>query len=152
MRWILLAASLVLVGCNTSGEVTRLPAATSASIGLAGTLIAAQRAQAGVSLPVTQNPALQAAAQAHADDLAARTGLSHTGRDGSTVMQRVRRAGYQACYVAENIARGQPDVPSVIRAWSNSPGHYQNMVNPSGRQFGFARSNDVWVLVLARPC
>lgn len=128
-----------------------MPAATTVSIGRAATFITAERAQAGTST-VIQHPALQAAAQFHADDLARRGGLSHTGSDGSSVTDRVRAAGYQACFVAENIARGQPDVTSVIAAWVNSPGHYRNLVNPAAQHFGFSRSGDAWVLVLARPC
>ncbi|MEM9754704.1 MAG: CAP domain-containing protein [Pseudomonadota bacterium] len=167
---ITLLAAIALAGCNVSGGAipiagtvaasqqpavqapTRVSVSRSVGIGTAGSLISAERARVGISAPLIQHPALQAAAQVHADDIARRGGLSHTGSDGSQVWDRVSRAGYVHCFVAENIARGQPDVPSVIRAWIGSPGHYRNMVNPAAVHFGFARSSDVWVLVLARPC
>jgi uncharacterized protein YkwD len=68
------------------------------------------------------------------------------------VQTRVRRAGYQACLVAENIARGQSDIRSVLADWMTSPGHRSNILNPQVTQYGFAGAGSVWVLVLARPC
>lgn len=146
-----MAIVLALSACSAPEGAQRLTVSQSAGIGLAGTLISTERAQAGTR-PVIHNPALQAAAQAHADDLFTRPGLSHTGSDGSSVMDRIARAGYSACYGAENIARGQPDIDVVIEDWTNSPGHYENLVNAQARHYGFARTGDVWVLVLARPC
>ncbi|MEM9319251.1 MAG: CAP domain-containing protein [Pseudomonadota bacterium] len=142
---------VALAACQTGDDGTRLPVSTSAGIAFAGTLLGSERANAGVS-PVTQHPALQAAAQFHADDLAARSGLSHTGSDGSSMADRIRRAGYQPCFAAENVARGQPDIESVFASWRGSQGHYNNMVNVAARHYGFARSGNSWVLVLARPC
>lgn len=151
MKRLIVLGFLALAGCSVQEGAERLTVSTSAGIGLAGTLIAAERAQAGTS-PIVHNPALQAAAQAHADDLMPRPGLSHVGSDGSSVMQRVSRTGYDACFVAENIARGQPNIEAVIADWRASPGHYANMVNIQARQYGFARTGDVWVMVLGRPC
>ena len=151
IRWIALTAICLLAACNTPEGTARLPVSTSAGIALVGTMLAAERAQAGTS-PVTQNAALQAAAQAHAEDLAARSTLSHTGSDGSSLSDRIARTGYGACFAAENIARGQPSIEAVMTSWRNSPGHYANMVNASARHYGFARAGDAWVLVLARPC
>ena len=149
-RWMALTAILILAGCTPDGA-TRLPVSTSAGIALVGTMLATERAQAGTS-PVTQTAALQAAAQAHADDLAGMSGLSHIGSDGSNLSDRIARTGYSACFAAENIARGQPSIEAVMTSWRNSPGHYANMVSASARQYGFARAGDAWVLVLARPC
>ena len=154
MKRILLITVLIatLAGCNTPQGTARVPLSTTAMIAQAGTLISVQRANAGVPAPVVQNAALQAAAQAHADDLARSGGLSHTGSDGSALRDRLAAARYPACFAAENIARGQPDVSSVIAEWTGSRGHYENMVNAAAQQFGFARAGDIWVLVLAQPC
>ena len=151
MRRLGFALVLALAACNAPEGTTRLPVSTSAGIALVGTMLATERAQAGTS-PVTQNAALQAAAQAHAEDIATSGRLSHTGSDGSSVMDRIARTGYQACFGAENIARGQPSIEAVMSSWRNSPGHYANMVSASARHYGFARAGDAWVLVLARPC
>lgn len=151
MRYLAIFFLAVLTACNTPEGTSRLPVSTSAGIGVAAANLAAIRSQAGTGA-VSQNAALQAAAQAHADDLAARGGLSHTGSDGSNLSDRIARTGYNACWAGENIARGQPDIPSVFQAWTNSAGHYNNMVNAQARHFGFARAGDAYVLVLGRPC
>lgn len=103
------------------------------------------------------NAALSDAAQRHACDMAARGTLSHTGGDGSSVMARIRRAGYTSCYVAENIAYRQPDAPSVMRSWMSSPGHRANILHPQVAVMGvgYATSWDgrpYWVQVFAGNC
>ncbi|MBF9034253.1 CAP domain-containing protein [Rhodobacterales bacterium HKCCE2091] len=155
---LFLTILLALAGCNqNTGPVPvgatpgRVSAGTTFSIAQAAALLSLERANAGVA-PVVQNAALQAAAQAHANDLYDSNTFSHTGSRGSTMSSRIQSAGYTACFAAENIAQGQPDVRSVIASWRTSSGHYQNMVNAQVTQFGFARAGTIWVLVLARPC
>lgn len=87
----------------------------------------------------------------------ARTGrLSHSGRGGSTLGERIRAAGYQPRAWAENVASGQPDAATVIDAWLDSPGHCRNIMNPAYSEIGAAavRGSDgrlYWTLVLATP-
>ncbi|MBF9032478.1 CAP domain-containing protein [Rhodobacterales bacterium HKCCE3408] len=154
MRYYLtsLAIVLMLAACAPQNGTTRVPLATTGLIAQAGTVLSVTRANAGIPAPLVQHPALQATAQAHADDLSATGGFDHVGSDGSSVSDRISAAGYTPCFAAENIARGQPDVPAVMETWIASPDHYRNIINASARNFGFARSGDVWVLVLARPC
>jgi uncharacterized protein YkwD len=94
---------------------------------------------------------LQAAAESHAQYLSRTGNFSHTARAEPRSVPG-RRTGYQACLVAENIARGQPDIRSVVADWMTSPGHRANILNPQVTQYGFAGAGSVWVLVLARPC
>lgn len=97
------------------------------------------------------SPLLAGVAQAHADDMARNRFFSHGGSDGSSVGDRVARAGYGWCAVAENIARGQRDLDSVIRGWQGSPGHRRNMLSGEMAEIGLARGpRDTWVMVLAR--
>lgn len=109
------------------------------------------RAQAARAV-VTEHPALVAAAAGHARDMAQRGYFSHTGADGSSVGGRLRAQGYRWCHVAENIAKGQWSLAEVMDGWFFSPGHRANMVAREAAVFGLARSGDVWVMVLARPC
>ena len=111
------------------------------------------RAEHGLS-QLSENEALQLAATAHAEDMLRHRYFSHNGRDGSTVADRVNRAGYRWCYVAENIAQGQKDLHEVMRAWAQSPGHRANLLSSRVREFGLAAgSGYIWVLVLAaRDC
>ncbi len=68
------------------------------------------------------NEELTQAAQGHATDMAVNDYFSHTSRDGSTLKERVTRAGYELSLVAENIAAGQPSVQSVMAGWTASDG------------------------------
>ena len=102
---------------------------------------------------VMYSPALERAAQAHANDMARRGFFSHEGSDGAAVSDRVSAQGYKWCFVAENIAKGQRDLNQVMRGWTASKGHYKNMVHSSVRAFGLAwGKGNIWVMVLASPC
>jgi len=108
--------------------------------------------------PLTASAKLDAAALGHAQDMAARNELTHTGHDGSSVRERVTRAGYAWQGVAENIAEGQPDAFVVVRDWLESPHHCENLMNPDYTQMGigYAIGNQqtgqsYWVQVFARP-
>ena len=99
---------------------------------------------------------LAEAAQQHACYMARTGKFSHTGSGGSTVGERVTRAGYRWRFVAENIAFGQPDPQSVIASWQGSPGHRRNMLSRDARQIGIGIALDrdsrpYWVMVLAAP-
>lgn len=147
----LLISVLLVSACVPEGS-RRLSIGQSSEIASAGTQITALRAQNGLLRPVGHNPQLQAAAQAHADDIARSGGLSHIGSDGSTLADRVARANYTACFSAENTARGQTEIRAVMADWMASDAHRANLLNAQVTQFGFARASDTWVLVLARPC
>lgn len=110
------------------------------------------RAKHGKSA-VTYSPALERAAQVHADDMARRGFFSHKGSNGSAVSNRISAQGYKWCFAAENIAKGQRDLNQVMRSWTASKGHFKNMVHRSVRGFGLARGQgNIWVMVLASPC
>ncbi|QBY01620.1 CAP domain-containing protein [Rhodophyticola sp. CCM32] len=143
---------LALAACALPPGTDRVPLSSTGMIAQANTLISVQRAGTGIIRPLVHSPALQAAAQAHADDLQVTGGIGHVGSDGSTLSDRINRSSYTACFAAENVARGQPDTRSAVASWANSPGHRANMVNANATQFGFANAGDVWVLVLARSC
>lgn len=144
--------SAVLAACTPAPGTERVSAGESVDIASAGAQLSVQRAQNGIVRPLGYSPALQAAAEAHAEYLSRTGNFSHDGPGGSTPRGRVERAGYRACLTAENIARGQPDIRSVVATWMNSSGHRANILNAQVTQYGFARAGSVWVLVLARPC
>lgn len=103
--------------------------------------------------PVAYSSALEQAALAHATDMARTGTFSHTGSNGSDVGQRVSGAGYEWCFVAENIAKGQETLQRAITGWRNSRGHYRNMIHRRAKAFGLARAEGrYWVMVLAAPC
>jgi len=151
-RILALLLSVTLAACAPGAGTERLSAGGTVDIASAGTQLSFHRAGGGILRPLIHSPALQAAAQAQADDLRTAGQLGHLGADGSTLSDRLRRAGYTACASAENVASGTPDIRSTVGQWLNSPDHRANILNPQVTQFGFAGSGDTWVLVLARPC
>lgn len=93
---------------------------------------------------------LEQAARAHAQDMAEENFFSHTGSDGSAVADRVARAGYGWCVVAENIAKGQESLTEVMAAWAGSEGHRRNMLSREVAEFALVQDEgNIWVMVLA---
>ena len=74
-------------------------------------------------------------------DMAKRHKLDHKGSDGSTVADRVKRAGYVYVRVGENIADGQKTVDQVMDSWMKSPGHRANIL-AEFTEMGAARVED----------
>jgi uncharacterized protein YkwD len=80
---------------------------------------------------------LREAARRHSAEMARFGYLSHSSRDGSGPLQRIRAAGYSTGGGwAENIARGYPTPSAVMDGWLNSPGHRANILNCSLRALG----------------
>ncbi|MFE5720747.1 CAP domain-containing protein [Streptomyces erythrochromogenes] len=110
------------------------------------TLVNQERAQAGCG-PVRANPPLAALAGAFSKDMAARGFFGHADPEGNTPWDRAAKAGLSGLG-GENIARGQGDAESVMRAWMNSPGHKANILNCEFRTLGvgahFAAGGPWW--------
>lgn len=151
-RFLALAFAAALAACTPAPGTEFVSMGETVNIASAGALLSAQRAQAGIVRPLIQHPRIQAAASDHARFMAQTGSFSHTGRNGSSARERVWSSGYRSCLTAENIARGQPTVSTVVRDWMQSPGHRANILNPRLTHYGLAREGDNWVLVLAAPC
>ncbi|MBF9045169.1 CAP domain-containing protein [Rhodobacterales bacterium HKCCE4037] len=147
-----LAACSPTVSRDTGGTPGRLSFGQSVDIAAVGARVSALRAQNGLVRPLGHSSALQAAAQAHADDMARTGNFSHTGSGGSTISTRARAASYNACFIAENIANGQASVAQVFSDWMGSSGHRRNILAPQATQYGFASNGGYYVLVLGRSC
>lgn len=115
----------------------------------------AYRVAAGCA-PLTVSSQLAAAAAAHSQDMAQNNFFSHTGSDGSTPWDRIRRTGYSYGSAAENIAAGYRTAEDVVQGWYNSTGHRQNMLNCNLREIGVAYADGgsygrYWTQVFATP-
>jgi uncharacterized protein YkwD len=77
---------------------------------------------------LTVSRKLMAAAQAHAEDMAARRKMTHTGGDGSKSSERVKARGYRYFRTGENVAAGYFTVDRVMKGWMDSPGHRRNIL------------------------
>lgn len=80
---------------------------------------------------------LEAAATAHAQDMAAGGFGSHTGSTGSTPAQRAAAHGWSAL-VGENVAAGMDPYEETHAALMASPGHCVNIMHPKATHFGAA--------------
>lgn len=127
-----------------------VPAPASAAGGVAGevfTLTNAQRTQAGLR-PLVSDPALDAAAAEWARHLASTCTFAHSTSQWRST--RVAASGWIA--TGENIAAGQPDASSVMKAWMGSAGHKANILDSryTGVGVGFATGScyrTYWVQV-----
>lgn len=113
------------------------------------------RAAAGCA-PLTVSQRLTSAAAAHSQDMATNNFFSHTGSDGSTPWDRIRRTGYTFSTAAENIAAGYRTAEQVVQGWYNSEGHRRNMLNCNLREIGVAYADGgsygrYWTQVFATP-
>lgn len=78
--------------------------------------------------PLRWERRLFAAARGHSADMARLDYMSHTGRDGRSVAQRVLAQGYPWSVVGENLAAGPRSVDEVVEGWLASPGHCVNLM------------------------
>jgi uncharacterized protein YkwD len=87
--------------------------------------------------PLTVNAKLQAAAEAHAKDMADRGEMTHKGSDGSMIADRVKAQRYRYFRVGENIAYGRFTTARLMKGWMESPPHKRNILG-SFSQIGVA--------------
>lgn len=110
--------------------------------------------------PLTANDQLMQTAQQHAEFMARKQALSHTGEDGSTFDERIRDSGYIFLTAAENVALGAVDAAGVVNMWMESPPHRANILNRQVVDVGLGISPQTpesagilryWSLSLAAP-
>jgi uncharacterized protein YkwD len=100
--------------------------------------------------PVAWNDLLDLAAYRHSKDMFDNNYFSHTGLDGSSPGDRIRRVGYNWNAYGENIARGYPDEQSVMTGWLNSAGHCRNIMSANVNEVGMGREGNYWTQVFGR--
>lgn len=155
MSKFLLAAAFALLAPAAQAAQCARPAPAIAAEVLAA--VNAVRTSQGRP-PLAPDPRLDAAAQAHACDMAQNGFFDHRGSSGSTVGARVRAAGVKSCTTAENIAYGWRSTGQVMDGWMQSSGHRANILRGSVEAIGFGyvpASGGVgpwWVQVFANPC
>ena len=131
-------------------STTHTQAAAANGLAFAGTptdLINAVNAlRASYSLPpYTVNSTLMAAAQGHADYMAATGNVSHTGAGGSTVSQRLLSLGYPLAgdlslggFRSENITSGSEGMSAqeAVNRWTGDAPHLTTMISPDLTEIG----------------
>lgn len=100
----------------------------------------AQRLSAGQSNLII-NALLNQAAQAKANDMAARGYWSHVTPDGVQPWWFVTNAGYDYEQTGENLAYGFDTSQATVTGWMNSAGHRANILNADYQDVGFGIAN-----------
>ncbi|MBW4718597.1 CAP domain-containing protein [Saccharothrix obliqua] len=98
-------------------------------------LVNAERAKAGCAA-LTVDGRVQSAAQAHADDMAARNYYEHNSPEGKTGGDRLTAAGYSWQKWGENIHKGPSNADRAMRDWMDSGAHRANIVDCSFQVIG----------------
>lgn len=148
---------LILLACAPSGVAQQRPATALEQSMLAAVNEARSAARVcgdtafAPTGPLRLENRLSAAAQLHSEDMQATGTLSHVGSDGSSVVERAERQGYQWSKLAENVAWGYEAVDAVVAGWLSSPGHCRNIMNPDYRELGVGLAGTFWTQVFGTP-
>ncbi|MCI2394700.1 CAP domain-containing protein [Aliiroseovarius sediminis] len=104
--------------------------------------------QAAGAPPLQLNSQLNAAAQTHARDMSVQNRPWHFGSDGSSPIDRARRAGYSGLYLGENISETFETELQTLSAWMGKPDTRRIILDPRARNLGFAwhqeRNGKIW--------
>jgi uncharacterized protein YkwD len=83
------------------------------------------------------NQELSTSALLYSFDMAEHHFISHTGSDGSTLKDRILRAGYKNWFlIGENLAMGHLTPETVVQGWMASPGHRENILKKEFSEIG----------------
>lgn len=95
------------------------------------------RANSGLSA-LAQNPALQNAAAAHSRDMARQNRAWHFGSDGSSPIDRARRAGFSGPLIGEDISESYENDIATLNAWMRNRDTRDIIMDPNARSLGVA--------------
>lgn len=88
--------------------------------------------------PLELDSRLTSAAATHARDMAIQNRPWHFGSDGSSPVDRVRRAGYEGELIGEVISETYETELETLAAWMDEPNTRQVILDPDARKMGFA--------------
>jgi uncharacterized protein YkwD len=98
-------------------------------------------------IALARDPALDAVARAHSEDMATRRFFSHHSPEGHNWVDRLQRFGVEGFSMAgENVGMTSRPSPNqeILHGWLNSPAHRENLTaRPfNGTGIGIARAAD----------
>jgi hypothetical protein len=124
---------------NPKGDV--LAYATSMSVNGLLSSTNTQRTSNGVAT-LALNSKLNAAAQAKANDMAARNYWSHNTPEGNPPWVFIEAQGYAYQKLGENLAAGFSSEDSTVGGWMASAPHKANLLDPAFTEVGFGFANN----------
>lgn len=87
---------------------------------------------------VSENEALDKAAQLKAQNLFAENYWAHFAPSGKSPWDFILGAGYKFTFAGENLAKNFYSSDEVVKAWMESPTHRDNLLNPNYKDIGIA--------------
>lgn len=96
-------------------------------------MVNAERAKVGAS-PLTLNLPLINAANIRAMEIS--ESFSHTRTNDTPFFTALEELGIKYYFCGENIAAGLSSAKDTVNQWVDSPGHYENIINPRYTQLG----------------
>lgn len=105
--------------------------------------------------PVMLDANLTAAAATHARDMSAQARPWHFGSDGSSPIDRARRAGFSGRMLGETISETYESEVETIAAWMGDPDTRNVLMDPKARQIGISWYQETdgkiwWTVVMGR--
>lgn len=132
---ILLIAAIVCLQFFTMGQVAVADELTAQSLSECVNAIRQENGGAGLSL----NPQLTEAAENKLKDMQEYHYWAHMNPEtGKKPWDFMDEAGYYYHAAGENLAIGFEDSQEVCAAWKKSRHHFENIINPAYKEFGFA--------------
>lgn len=108
------------------------------------------RSNVGVAA-LTNDSDLNLAATIRAMEMGYAKVFSHTRPDGRSCNTVLKDLGISFSFMGENIASGQTSAASAMKSWTNSSGHYANMIGSNYTKLGVGyftfRGNTYWVQI-----
>lgn len=105
------------------------------------------RGAAGAT-PLQMNAQLTAAAATHSRDMSVQNRPWHFGSDGSSPIDRVRRAGYPGTLLGETISETYETELETLAAWMEEPGTREVLLAKNATNMGFSwfqeSSGKIW--------
>lgn len=147
---ILLLAALTLAGCTTDAppqmgpdgrplpKVYVMKPGDSAEIQFRMLDSINSLRRAGGKPPLAFSAELNAAAATHSQDMSVQNRPWHFGSDGSSPIDRVRRAGYPGVMLGENISETYETELETLSAWMTVSSTRSVILDPAARMLGFA--------------
>lgn len=99
--------------------------------------------------PLVWNIKLEQAAWLHSKEMYDSSYMSHTGKNGSSAADRIRKTGYNLKTYKENLALGVLTEKTVLKGWMGSETHCRAMMDPHLKETAVARYANFWTQELA---
>lgn len=155
MKFLFCAAFAFLAACYPTHNppvVEPTVTGTKSSENLSAESLISQAREAKGLPNLVDNSLLTNAAKSQTNDMVTMQKLTHSGRNGSNVRDRIKAQGYKGCFFAENIAKTSGGLENAFNIWFKSKVHLGNIQNPKATEYGIYGANGYWTLVISGPC